>query len=108
MKNTEKVVVSSKERLVRFSENGGIVENVATIEKKVKQKNYVIDVKVIEGVKELATQFKVSESRMLEEMYHTFAELLERGKQQGKEKKVTGRGKKEDKAEAKTEDKKAK
>lgn len=106
MKNTEKVVVASKERLVKFAENGGIVENIATVEKKVKQKNYVIDTEVIAGIKELSTQFKVSESRMLEEMYFTFKELLERGKQA--QKKATGRGKKEEKTEAKTEDKKAK
>lgn len=105
MKNTEKILVANEGRLVKFAENGGIVANQDIVEKEVKQKNYVIDVEVIKGIKALSTEFKVSESRMLEEMYYTFQELLERGKQQEKEKKTAGRGKKEDKAEGKKETK---
>ena len=70
------------ERLVKFTENGGIVENVVVVEKETKQKNYVIDVEVASGIKELSKKFAVSESRMIEEMYYTFAELLERGKEE--------------------------
>ncbi|MBQ3422413.1 MAG: hypothetical protein IJH34_12285, partial [Romboutsia sp.] len=67
------------------------------------QKNYVIDVAVAEGVKKLAEEFDVKESRMIEEMYYTFMELLEKGKEESKkENKRSTRGKKE---ETKAEDK---
>lgn len=93
MKNTE--------RLVRFSENGGIVANKEVVEKKTKQKNYVIEVSVADGIKKLAKDFGVNESRMIEEMYYTFIELLERGKQEKtintKSKKETTKSKKEEK-----------
>ena len=42
------------ERLVKFAENGGIVANKEVVVKETKQKNYVIDVAVAEGVKKLA------------------------------------------------------
>lgn len=73
MKNTE--------RLVKFTENGGVVANKEVVEKETKQKNYVIEVSVADGIKKLAKDFGVNESRMIEEMYYTFIELLERGKQ---------------------------
>lgn len=69
------------ERLYKFDENGGIVRSQEVEEKETKQKNYVIDVKVADGIKALAKQNKVNESRMIEEMYYTFMELLERGKE---------------------------
>lgn len=78
------------ERLYRFNENGGIVRAQEIEEKETKQKNYVIDVKVADGIRELAKQNKVNESRMIEEMYYTFVELLEKGKEQ---KKATRTGK---------------
>lgn len=105
MKNTEKTVINEG-RLVKFSENGGIVENIVVVKKKVKQKNYVLDEEVIKGIKELATQFKVNESRMLEEMYYTFAELLEKGKQE--QKKTSKRSSKKDKVEVKAEEEEGK
>lgn len=92
MKNTE--------RLVKFAENGGIVANKEVVTKETKQKNYVIDVEVADGIKKLAKEFGVNESRMIEEMYFTFQELLERGKQE--QKKTNKRtSKKEDKVEVK-------
>lgn len=94
------------ERLVKFSENGGIVANKEVVTKETKQKNYVIDVKVADGIKELAKEFAVNESRMIEEMYYTFKELLERGKQE--QKKANTKAKKETKKETKAEDKEAK
>lgn len=72
------------ERLVKFNENGGIVANKEVVTKETKQKNYVIDVKVAEGIKALSKEFAVNESRMIEEMYYTFKELLERGKEEQK------------------------
>lgn len=72
------------ERLVKFSENGGIVANKEVIVKETKQKNYVIEVSVAKGIKDLAKEFDVNESRMIEEMYYTFKELLERGKEEQK------------------------
>lgn len=95
------------ERLVKFAENGGIVANKEVVVKETKQKNYVIDVAVANGIKELSKQFDVNESRMVEEMYYTFMELLEKGKEEPKKttKKATTKAKKE---EAKTEDKEAK
>lgn len=87
------------ERLYKFNENGGIVRAQEVEEKETKQKNYVIDVKVADGIRELAKQNKVNESRMIEEMYYTFMELLERGKEELK--KSNKRSKKDDKAEAK-------
>lgn len=72
------------ERLYKFNENGGIELNQEVEEKETKQKNYVIDVKVADGIKALAKQNKVNESRMIEEMYYTFMELLEKGKEQKK------------------------
>lgn len=92
------------ERLVKFAENGGIVANKEVVTKKTKQKNYVIDVEVAEGVKALSKEFAVNESRMIEEMFYTFKELLEKGKQKPKKttKKATTKDKKE---ETKAEDK---
>ena len=53
--------------------------------------------------KKLAEEFDVKESRMIEEMYYTFMELLEKGKEESKkENKRSTRGKKE---ETKAEDK---
>ena len=91
------------ERLVKFSENGGIVANKEVVTKETKQKNYVIDVEVAEGITALSKEFAVNESRMIEEMYYTFKELLDRGKQEPKKeaKKTTTRAKKEVKKEAK-------
>lgn len=87
------------ERLVKFDENGGIVANKEVVVKETKQKNYVIEVKVADGIKELAKSFGVNESRMIEEMYYTFQELLERGKQETKKapKKAPKKEAKEDK-----------
>lgn len=81
------------ERLYRFNENGGIELNQEVEEKETKQKNYVIDVKVADGIKTLAKQNKVNESRMIEEMYYTFMELLERGKEQEKVNKTAKKNK---------------
>lgn len=89
------------ERLVKFSENGGIVANKEVIVKETKQKNYVIEVSVAKGIKDLAKEFDVNESRMIEEMYYTFKELLERGKQE--QKKANTKAKKETKKEIKAE-----
>lgn len=90
------------ERLYKFNENGGIVRAQEVEEKETKQKNYVIDVKVADGIRELAKQNKVNESRMIEEMYYTFMELLERGKEEPKKSNKRS-SKKDDKAEAKEE-----
>ena len=80
------------ERLVEFTENGGI-KPVKEVKKRVtKQKNYVLDKKVADGIKSLSKQFGVTESRMVEELYYTFMELLERGKQSETET-TTGKGK---------------
>ena len=94
------------ERLVKFAENGGIVANKEVVVKETKQKNYVIEVAVADGIKKLAEEFDVKESRMIEEMYYTFKELLERGKQE--QKKANTKAKKETKKETKAEDKEAK
>lgn len=94
------------ERLVKFAENGGIVANKEVVVKETKQKNYVIEVAVADGIKQLAEEFDVKESRMIEEMYYTFKELLERGKQE--QKKANTKAKKETKKETKAEDKEAK
>lgn len=87
------------ERLYKFNENGGIVRSQEIEEKETKQKNYVIEVSVADGIKALAKQNKVNESRMIEEMYYTFMELLEKGKEQKKSNKRSS--KKDDKAEVK-------
>ena len=89
------------ERLVKFAENGGIVANKEVVVKETKQKNYVIEVAVADGIKKLAEEFDVKESRMIEEMYYTFKELLERGKQE--QKKANTKAKKETKKETKAE-----
>lgn len=94
------------ERLVKFAENGGIVANKEVVVKETKQKNFVIEVAVADGIKQLAEEFDVKESRMIEEMYYTFKELLERGKQE--QKKANTKAKKETKKETKAEDKEAK
>lgn len=91
------------ERLVKFAENGGIVANKEVVVKETKQKNYVIEVGVADGIKKLAKEFGVNESRMVEEMYYTFQELLERGKQE--QKKATTKAKKDSKKETKAETK---
>lgn len=69
------------ERLVEFTENGGIKPVKEAKKRATKQKNYVLDKKVADGIKSLSKQFGVTESRMVEELYYTFMELLERGKQ---------------------------
>ena len=83
------------ERLIKWTKNG--IEKAKDIEKKDKiQKNFVIDKEVADGIKVLAKEFDVKESRMLEEMYYTFAELLEKGKEDKKAEEkpaTTGRGK---------------
>ena len=76
MKNTE--------RLVKFTENGGVVANKEVVERDTMQKNYVIEKEVAQGIKALSKQFGVNESRMVEEMYYTFMELLEKGKEEPK------------------------
>ena len=94
------------ERLVEFTENGGI-KPVKEVKKRVtKQKNYIIDKKVADGIKNLSKQFGVTESKMLEEMYYTFAELLERGKQDQAETTTatTGKGKGKGRSKSKTAD----
>lgn len=93
--------MENNERLVEFTENGGI-KPVGEVKKRVtKQKNYIIDKKVADGIKALAKQFGVTESKMVEEMYYTFAELLERGKQDQTET-TTGRGRGKSKSKSKT------
>lgn len=91
------------ERLYKFNENGGIVRAQEIEEKETKQKNYVIDVKVADGIRELAKQNKVSESRIIEELYYTFMEMLERGKKEEAKKSNKRSSKKEAKEEAKEE-----
>lgn len=91
------------ERLVEFTENGGI-KPVKEVKKRVtKQKNYVLDKKVADGIKSLSKQFGVTESRMVEELYYTFMELLERGKQSETET-TTGKGKGKGRSKSKTAD----
>ena len=93
--------MENEKRLVEFTENGGI-KPVKEVKKRVtKQKNYIIDKKVADGIKSLSKQFGVTESKMLEEMYYTFAELLERGKQDQTET-TTGRGRGKSKSKSKT------
>lgn len=77
------------ERLYKFAENGGIELNKEVEEKETKQKNYIIDVEVAGGIKALAKKNKVTEGRMVEEMYYTFMELLERGEKAKKTNKKT-------------------
>ena len=73
--------MENEKRLVEFTKNGGI-KPIGEVKKRVtRQKNYIIDKKVADGIKALAKQFGQTESRMIEEMYYTFAELLDRGKQ---------------------------
>ena len=96
--------MENEKRLVEFTENGGI-KPVKEVKKRVtKQKNYIIDKKVADGIKALAKQFGVTESKMLEEMYYTFAELLERGKQDQAETTTatTGKGKGKGRGKSKT------
>ena len=91
------------ERLVEFTENGGI-KPVKEVKKRVtKQKNYVLDKKVADGIKSLSKQFGVTESRMVEELYYTVMELLERGKQSETET-TTGKGKGKGRSKSKTAD----
>lgn len=95
--------MENEKRLVEFTKNGGI-KPVKEVKKRVtKQKNYIIDKKVADGIKALAKQFGVTESKMLEEMYYTFAELLERGKQdQTETTTTTGKSKGKGRSKSKT------
>ena len=74
---------------VKWTENGGVVANKEVVERDTTQKNYVIEKEVAKGIKALSKQFAVNESRMVEEMYYTFIELLERGKETKKTNKTT-------------------
>lgn len=78
--------MSKREQLSEFTKNGGIKQVKKVEIKDTTQKNYVIEKDVAKGIKDLAKQYGVSESRMVEEMYDKYKELLERGK---KEKKTT-------------------
>lgn len=79
------------ERIYKVNENGRIEKAVEVVEKETKQKNYVIAVEVSEGIRDLAKENKINESRMIEEMYYTFMELLEKGKAEKKTTKKAGR-----------------
>lgn len=80
------------ERLIKWTKNG--IEKAKDTEKKDKiQKNFVIDKEVADGIKVLAKDFDVKESRILEEMYYTFVELLEKGKADKKTATTGGRKK---------------
>lgn len=87
------------ERLIKWTKNG--IEKAKDTEKKDKiQKNFVIDKEVADGIKVLAKDFDVKESRILEEMYYTFVELLEKGK--ADKKTATTGGRKKQSANAKS------
>ena len=90
------------ERLVEFTENGGIKPVKEAKKRATKQKNYVLDKKVADGIKSLSKQFGVTESRMVEELYYTFIELLERGKQVETATATTGKGKAKGRSKSKT------
>mgnify|MGYP006908960930 FL=1 len=96
--------MENEKRLVEFTENGGIKPVKEAKKRVTKQKNYIIDKKVADGIKSLSKQFGVTESKMLEEMYYTFAELLERGKQDQVETTTatTGKGKGKGRSKSKT------
>lgn len=94
--------MENEKRLVEFTENGGI-KPIKEVKKRVtKQKNYVLDKKVADGIKALAKQFGVTESKMIEEMYYTFEELLERGRQAETTTATTGKGKGKGRSKRKT------
>lgn len=76
--------MSKREQLSEFTENGGIKQVKKVETKDTTQKNYVIEKDVAQGIKDLAKQYGVSESRMVEEMYDRYKELLEKGKKSKK------------------------
>ena len=73
--------MSKREALSVFGANGGLVQAKKVEEKTTSQKNYVLEKDVIDGIKALAKSYGVSESRMIEELYDRYMELLERGKE---------------------------
>ena len=81
--------MSKREQLSEFTSNGGIKQVKKVEIKDTTQKNYVIEKDVAKGIKELAKSYGVSESRMVEELYDKYVELLELGKKDKKATKTT-------------------
>ena len=80
----EVFIMSKREALSVFGANGGLVQAKKVEEKTTSQKNYVLEKDVIDGIKALAKSYGVSESRMIEELYDRYMELLEKGKKSKK------------------------
>lgn len=94
--------MQNRERLVKWTENGGVEPNKEANTRVTIQKNYQIIEEVAKGITTLKKQFGAkTEGEIVEEMYYTFMELLEKGKEQKKSNKRSS--KKDDKAEVKEE-----
>lgn len=93
--------MNNRERLVKWTENGGVVVNKEVTKRDTTQKNYVIEKDVAKGIKELAKELGAkNESQMVEEMYYTFVELMEKAKKE--EQKKTNKTTKNTKANTET------
>lgn len=91
--------MENTDRKLKLTANGGVVANKPIVKKDRKQKNYVIEKDVIQGIKDLAKEFGMTnDSEMLEEMYYAFVKMVELGKkaQEPKKTRNTKKGKTEE------------